>query len=104
MKQVLYPLIQIKLQKLKEKDKKNALNEIRFLASIENPYVVEYKEAFYDEKTETLCIVMEYADDGDLQVNLSTNLVPHQKISADQDKNPRGSHLEGSLLVIGRVE
>ena len=42
---------QIKLQKLKEKDKKNALNEIRFLASIESPFVVDYKEAFYDEKT-----------------------------------------------------
>ena len=43
-----YPLIQIKLQKLKEKDKNNALNEIRFLASIQSPYVVDYKEAFYD--------------------------------------------------------
>jgi NIMA (never in mitosis gene a)-related kinase len=49
MKQVLFTLTQIKLQKLKEKDKNNALNEIRFLASIHSPYVVEYKEAFYDE-------------------------------------------------------
>lgn len=30
--------------------------------------MVSYKEAFYDEKTENLCIVMEYADGGDLQV------------------------------------
>lgn len=59
---------QIKIHKLKEKDKKNALNEIRFLASIESPFVVSYKEAFYDEKSETLCIVMEYANQGDIQV------------------------------------
>lgn len=26
----------------------NALNEIRFLASIHSPYIVDYKEAFYD--------------------------------------------------------
>ena len=32
--------------------------------------MVEYKEAFYDEKSETLCIVMEFADGGDLQVIL----------------------------------
>lgn len=35
--------MQIKIHKLKEKDKKNALNEIRFLASIESPFVVSYK-------------------------------------------------------------
>jgi hypothetical protein len=29
---------------------------------------VEYKEAFYDEKSEMLCIVMEIANEGDLQV------------------------------------
>jgi serine/threonine protein kinase len=29
--------------------------------------VVSYKEAFYDDKSEMLCIVMEFANDGDLQ-------------------------------------
>jgi len=29
---------------------------------------VDYKEAFYDEKSEMLCIVMEFANEGDLQV------------------------------------
>jgi len=49
MKQVnIYFNPQIKLQKLKDKDKNNALNEIRFLASIQSPYIVDYKEAFYD--------------------------------------------------------
>ena len=51
---------------LSDKEKKNALNEVRILASIEDPCVVGYKEAFFDEKTNSLCLIMEYADDGDL--------------------------------------
>ena len=30
-------------------EKSNALNEVRILASLDNPFVVPYKEAFYDE-------------------------------------------------------
>ena len=33
----------------KEKDKRNALNEVRILASIDHPRIVQYKEAFFDE-------------------------------------------------------
>jgi len=51
---------------LSEKEKQNALNEVRILASIKNQFVVPYKEAFVDEASESLCIVMEYADNGDL--------------------------------------
>ena len=47
------------------KDKKNALNEIRILASIKHQNVIVYKEAFFDEEEGTLCIVMELADSGD---------------------------------------
>lgn len=43
---------------LKEKDKKNALNEIRILASIDHPNVIKYKEAFFDEDSRILCTVM----------------------------------------------
>ncbi len=57
---------QVKLGKLNEKEKENALNEVRILASIDHPNIVAYKEAFFEESTQTLCIVMEYADGGDL--------------------------------------
>lgn len=46
---------------LPSKDRVNALNEIRILASVSGPNVVEFKEAFYDEESNCLCIVMEYA-------------------------------------------
>ena len=42
------------------------MNEVRILASIESPFIIGYKEAFFDENTSCLCIVMEFADDGDL--------------------------------------
>lgn len=51
---------------LKEKDKKNALNEIRILASIDHPNVIKYKEAFFQENNNDLCTVMELAPNGDL--------------------------------------
>ena len=50
---------------LSEKERENALNEVRILASIKHANVVGYKEAFIDEE-KFLCIVMDYADDGDL--------------------------------------
>jgi NIMA (never in mitosis gene a)-related kinase len=33
---------------LKEKERANALNEVRLLASLASPYVITYKEAFFD--------------------------------------------------------
>eukprot|EP00347_Sterkiella_histriomuscorum_P005661 403355743 len=51
---------------LSEKEKQNALNEVRILASIQNINIISYKESFYEDATSTLCIIMEYADGGDL--------------------------------------
>jgi NIMA (never in mitosis gene a)-related kinase len=61
-----YALKRVKLLNLNDKEKENALNEIRILASIRNPNVIGYKEAFWENKSNSLCIIMEYANDGDL--------------------------------------
>jgi len=61
-----YALKKVKMANLSEKEKLNALNEVRILASIDNEYVISYKEAFIDESSSSLCIIMEYADNGDL--------------------------------------
>lgn len=72
---------------LNEKEKVNALNEVRLLASVKHPNIVQYKESFIDESSQTLCLVMEYADDGDLtqkiteHVKKGTNFTPSQIIS-----------------------
>ena len=52
--------------KLTEKEKENALNEVRILASINHPNVIAYKEAFFDDYSSSLCTVMEHAAIGDL--------------------------------------
>ena len=69
---MVYALKKVKLQKLKDKEKENALNEVRILASINSPFVIKYKEAFIEEKDKSLCIVIEYADKGDLYQKIST--------------------------------
>ena len=51
---------------MSDREKENALNEVRILASIENPHIIAYKEAFFDEQSSTLNIVMDFADGGDL--------------------------------------
>ena len=63
----IYALKKVQILNLSEKQKLNSLNEIRVLASIKSKYVVNYKEAFLDEKDSSLCLVMEYADRGDLE-------------------------------------
>ena len=63
---ILYALKKVKIQSLSQKEKQNALNEVRILASVNSPFVISYKESFIDETDQTLCIIMEYADEGDL--------------------------------------
>ena len=62
----IYALKKVKLKGLSEKEKQNALNEVRILASVKSNFVISYKEAFIDEEDSSLCLVMEYADKGDL--------------------------------------
>mmetsp|Transcript_29473 Transcript_29473/g.33758 ORF Transcript_29473/g.33758 Transcript_29473/m.33758 type:complete len:124 (+) Transcript_29473:4-375(+) len=63
----IYALKKVPMKGLNEKEKKNAFNEVRILASINHPNVIAYKEAFFDEACNTLNIVMEYAEGGDLE-------------------------------------
>ena len=56
----------VEMRNLSDKEKDNAINEVRILASIEHQNIISYKEAFIDSKTDTLCIVMELVDNGDL--------------------------------------
>ena len=70
-----YALKKVKLNNLSEKELKNSINEVRILASIHYKNVISYKEAFFDKASKCLCIVMEYANNGDLFLKI----VEHQK-------------------------
>ena len=69
--QKIYALKTVFLEKLNKKEQENSVNEVRLLASVSHPNVIGYKEAFWDEKNSSLNIIMEYADDGDLQTKIN---------------------------------
>jgi len=62
----VYALKKVKMLNLSDKEKENALNEVRILASIDHPNVIGYKDAFIDEASSALCLIMELADNGDV--------------------------------------
>jgi NIMA (never in mitosis gene a)-related kinase len=70
----IYALKKVPMEKLKPKEKENSLNEIRILASIRHPNVISYKDAFFDYNSYNLCIVMEYADCGDLENKINSHI------------------------------
>ncbi len=49
-----YALKKVRMLKLSDKEKENALNEVRILASIKHPNIVAYKEAFIDDASQSL--------------------------------------------------
>ena len=70
----VYAMKRVNIGKLNNKEKESSLNEIRILASLSHPNIIGYKEAFFDQSTNTLNIVMEFADEGDLEKKIKNNL------------------------------
>eukprot|EP00929_Paragymnodinium_shiwhaense_P066190 TRINITY_DN33172_c0_g1_i1.p1 TRINITY_DN33172_c0_g1~~TRINITY_DN33172_c0_g1_i1.p1 ORF type:complete len:378 (-),score=88.99 TRINITY_DN33172_c0_g1_i1:111-1244(-) len=54
----------IDISRMDNKERRDAVNEVRVLSSLKHPYIVSYRESFLDGRT--LCIVMDYAEGGDL--------------------------------------
>ena len=75
--QKIYAMKRVTILNLGEKEKDNSFNEVRLLASLRHKNIIGYKEAFYDEKSSTLNIVMEYADDGDLSSKIKNMIKKH---------------------------
>jgi len=57
-------LKKIELALLTPRERRAAINEVRLLASLQHPYIIRYYESILIEGF--LCIVMEYAKNGDL--------------------------------------
>ena len=49
-----YALKKVKMLNLSDREKENALNEVRILASIKHKNVVSYKQALFDEPSSSL--------------------------------------------------
>ena len=52
--EVEYAMKKVDINDLSVKEKSNALNEVRILASIVHPNIIGYKEAFVDEPSAML--------------------------------------------------
>lgn len=70
----MYALKIVALKNLSDKEKENAVNEVRILASIKHPNIISYKEAFLDPDGSALNIVMELVDNGDLYGQIMRSL------------------------------
>ncbi len=85
----IYAIKRVKISQLNKKEQENSLNEVRILASISHPNIIGYKEAFFDDDSKTLNMVMEYADDGDLE----TKIQKHIKNKTNLSENELWSYL-----------
>jgi len=50
----VYALKKVRMLDLSDKEKENALNEVRILASIKSSNIISYKEAFVDDASQSL--------------------------------------------------
>ena len=73
MDKQIYALKQVNLINSPKNEIEAALNEIRLLASLNHPNIIGYKDSFYDNPSNTLNIVMEFADGGDLAKKIDYN-------------------------------
>lgn len=65
----LYVMKIIDMSRMDSKQRKDAANEVKVLASLKHPYIVSYRESFTENRN--LAIVMDYADGGDLHDRIS---------------------------------
>merc|ERR1719428_40230 len=63
-----YVIKAIDISRMDSKERRDAVNEVRVLSSLKHPYIVSYRESFLDGRS--LCIVMDYAEGGDLYTRI----------------------------------
>ncbi|XP_043222081.1 serine/threonine-protein kinase Nek4-like [Amphibalanus amphitrite] len=65
-----YVVKEIKVTALPEQEREQSVNEVAILSQCKHVNIIRYKEAFIDQLTGSLNIVMEYADGGDLYARI----------------------------------
>ncbi|EKF27464.1 serine/threonine protein kinase, putative,protein kinase, putative [Trypanosoma cruzi marinkellei] len=65
-----YVIKQIDLRRMGKKERQQSLNEAHLLSSLRHPNIINYVDSFLLKKSDHLCIVMEFADSGDLSARI----------------------------------
>lgn len=71
--QSYYVIKQIDMSGLKENEKLNVIKEAKILEALKHPNIICFKD-IYKTKKGKLCIVMDYADDGDLSSKIKEKI------------------------------
>lgn len=72
----------IDISKMERKQKEEALNEVHILKAMRHPYIVTYRESFIEKRC--LCIVMDYADGGDLYTKINQHKKNKELFTEDE--------------------
>ncbi|GET87175.1 protein kinase, putative [Leishmania tarentolae] len=78
-----YVIKQVDLTRMSKKDRQQSLNEARVLSSLRHPNIINYIDSFLARKSDNLCIVMEYAESGDISTRLKKSCgvnVPERQV------------------------
>ena len=67
-----YVMKSINISQMDRRGQQESVNEVKILASLDNPYIVKYFDSFIENKT--LNIVMEFCDKGDLSQNIRAQM------------------------------
>lgn len=74
----VYALKEVSIKPLKQREREEAVNEIRILASLHHKSIIRYKEAFVER--DNIYIVTEYARGGDLHSKIKEALHTNKSI------------------------
>lgn len=74
-----YVMKVVDTSRMSSKERKGAVGEAKVLAALKHPYIVNYRESFMDGHK--LCIIMDYAEKGDLFKNIDKARRKGQKLS-----------------------
>ncbi|KAF5837626.1 kinase-like domain-containing protein [Dunaliella salina] len=77
----MYALKEMDVRSMSQAEREDSVNEIRLMASVAHPNVLAYNEAFLDGNK--LCIIMEFAPDGDLAKVIKKHQVLHRPVPED---------------------
>jgi NIMA (never in mitosis gene a)-related kinase len=89
----IYAMKRVNFGTMNSKERDNALNEVRLLASVQHNNIIGYKESFYDDNSKTLNIIMDFADNGDLDSIIKL----HLKNKTNIPENDIWNYLIGTL-------
>ncbi|KAJ1449761.1 hypothetical protein M885DRAFT_534558 [Pelagophyceae sp. CCMP2097] len=78
---VLYCVKVIKLKNIPKKERDACRMEVQLLKKMKHPNIVGYKDSFFNNKNDSLCIVMQYADGGDLSGQIKIAAKTHKLYS-----------------------